>query len=64
VTRAELAANDLEMTIPRLVTTGEIHAVHDQWKTYVPTPQPAVKVGELIPIMPVQRRSGSVPARQ
>ncbi|MEV8507012.1 StsB family radical SAM/SPASM domain sactipeptide maturase [Actinoplanes sp. NPDC051475] len=64
VTRAELAANDLEMTVPRLVATGEIHAVHDQWKTYVPTPKPAIKVGELIPVMPVQRRSGNVPAHR
>ncbi|GAB1642147.1 StsB family radical SAM/SPASM domain sactipeptide maturase [Krasilnikovia sp. MM14-A1259] len=64
VTRAELAAGDQEMTVPRMVATGEVHAVFDQWKTYVRTPRPAVAVGELIPIMPVQRRSGGVPAHQ
>ncbi|MFJ8015700.1 StsB family radical SAM/SPASM domain sactipeptide maturase [Streptomyces sp. NPDC096339] len=64
VSREELARNDLEMTVPRLVSTGEVHAVHEQWKTYVPTPRPAIKVGELIPIMPVNRRLGDVPAHQ
>ncbi|MFZ3474029.1 StsB family radical SAM/SPASM domain sactipeptide maturase [Streptomyces sp. 4.24] len=66
VTRAELALKDLEMTVPRLVATGEVHEVHEQWKTYVrpPAPVPAIKVGELIPIMPVNRRLGDVPAHQ
>lgn len=64
VTRAELALGDQEMTIPRMVATGEVHAVHEQWKSYVRTPQPAIKVGELIPIMPVNRRLGDVPAHQ
>ncbi|MFJ6792987.1 StsB family radical SAM/SPASM domain sactipeptide maturase [Streptomyces sp. NPDC091268] len=64
VGRAELARKDLDMTVPRMVATGEVHAVHEQWKTYVPTPQPAIKVGELIPIMPVNRRLGDVPAHQ
>ncbi|MBT2478896.1 StsB family radical SAM/SPASM domain sactipeptide maturase [Streptomyces sp. ISL-94] len=64
VSRAELARSDLDMTVPRMVATGEVHAVHEQWKTYVPTPQPAIKVGELIPIMPVNRRLGDVPAHQ
>jgi radical SAM protein with 4Fe4S-binding SPASM domain len=64
VTRAELAEKSLDMTVPRLVATGEVHPVHEQWKTYVPTPKPAITVGELIPIMPVNRRSGVVPAHQ
>lgn len=66
VTRAELALDGAEMTIPRLVATGEVHEAHDQWKTYVrpPAPVPAIKVGELIPIMPVNRRLGDVPAHQ
>ncbi|MGX6602220.1 StsB family radical SAM/SPASM domain sactipeptide maturase [Micromonosporaceae bacterium Da 78-11] len=64
VTRAELAANDEAMTVPRLVATGEIHEVFDQWKTYTPAPRPASKAGQFIPIMPVQRRSDSVPAHQ
>jgi radical SAM protein with 4Fe4S-binding SPASM domain len=64
VTRAQLAEQDQEMTVPRLVAGGAVHAAFDQWKTYVPTPQPVIKVGQLIPIMPVPRRSDSVPAHQ
>jgi radical SAM protein with 4Fe4S-binding SPASM domain len=64
VSRAELAAKNMEMTVPRLVSTGEIHAVHDQWQTYVPTPKPAIKVGELLSITPVNRRLGVVPSHQ
>jgi radical SAM protein with 4Fe4S-binding SPASM domain len=64
VTRAELAADDQAMTIPRMVAGGAVHDVFDQWKTYVPPPSPAIRAGELIPIMPVQRSSGSVPAHQ
>lgn len=64
VTRAELAADDEAMTVPRMVVTDEVHAVFDQWKTYVRPSRPAIQVGELIPIMPVQRRSDGVPAHQ
>jgi radical SAM protein with 4Fe4S-binding SPASM domain len=66
VSRAELAAKDLEMTIPRLVSGGAVHPVFDQWKTWVATPDHAaqrkVTLGERIPIRPVQRRSDSVVA--
>ncbi|MGW3044789.1 StsB family radical SAM/SPASM domain sactipeptide maturase [Kitasatospora sp. NPDC001159] len=64
VSRAELAEQSLGMTVPRLVATGEVHPVHEQWKTYVPASKPGITVGELIPIMPVNRRSGVVPAHQ
>jgi len=64
VTRAELAEKNLEMTVPRLVADGRVHAVFDQWKTYVPTPKPAIRVGTPIPITPVNRRSESVSAHQ
>ncbi|WP_405486868.1 StsB family radical SAM/SPASM domain sactipeptide maturase [Streptomyces sp. NBC_00096] len=64
VTRAELAAGGVDMTVPRMVATGEVHVAHDQWKTWSRTPEPAIKVGELIPIMPVNRRLGDVPAHQ
>lgn len=64
VTRAELAADDQNMTVPRLVATGEQHAVFDQWKTYVPTPRPAIRPGELLSITPVNRRLPGVPAHQ
>lgn len=63
--RAELAEHSLEMTVPRLVATGEVHAVHDQWKNYVPTPRPAIKVGVPLSITPVRSgtRVGSASAR-
>jgi radical SAM protein with 4Fe4S-binding SPASM domain len=64
VTRAELAADDLVMTVPRMVATGDVHAVFEQWKTYVPTPPPVAQAGRLIPIMPIKRRPDSVPADQ
>lgn len=64
VSRAELAAADQEMTVPRMVAGGAVHEVFDQWKTYTPPPAPAIRAGELIPITPVPRRSGSVPAHQ
>jgi radical SAM protein with 4Fe4S-binding SPASM domain len=62
--RAELAAKSLEMTVPRLVSTGDVHPVYEDWKGYAPAPADAIRVGELIPIAVVQRRSESVPARQ
>ena len=55
VTRAELGRDGAEMTIPRLVATGETHPVYDDWKTYVPLSRGVIKPGELIPIMPVQK---------
>lgn len=64
VAPAELARKDLEITVPRLVANGEVHPVFEDWKTYVRTPPAPVRVGELIPIMPVRRRSGVVPANQ
>lgn len=60
VTRAELAEHSLEMTVPRLVSTGEVHAVHDQWKAYVPTPRPVITVGAPLSLTPV---NGSARAR-
>lgn len=62
VSRAELAAKHETMAVPRLVTTDEVHEVFDQWKTYTPTPRHAVKVGELLSITPVSRRSEVVPS--
>ncbi|MET8160420.1 StsB family radical SAM/SPASM domain sactipeptide maturase [Sphaerisporangium sp. NPDC005289] len=53
VGRAELAANDLEMTTPRLVAGDDVHPVFDDWKGYVPVSPGAVKVGELLSITPV-----------
>ncbi|MEV4807720.1 StsB family radical SAM/SPASM domain sactipeptide maturase [Nonomuraea sp. NPDC049421] len=56
----EIAAHDTEMTTPRLVATGEVHAVHEDWKTFVPvslpTPEPPARarVGELLPITPIR----------
>jgi radical SAM protein with 4Fe4S-binding SPASM domain len=64
VSRAELASKDLEMTIPRLVRNGEVHPVYEDWKGYTPAPRGAYRVGELIPLAPVQRSADYVPARQ
>jgi radical SAM protein with 4Fe4S-binding SPASM domain len=64
VSRADIAADDQAMTVPRMVGGGAVHEVYDQWKTYVPKPPPVIRSGELIPIMAVPRRSGSVPAHQ
>jgi radical SAM protein with 4Fe4S-binding SPASM domain len=64
VSRSELAEKDLEMTVPRLVANGAVHPVFEDWRTYVPAPPGAVAAGELIPIMPVQRRSVGVSADQ
>ncbi|HEX6499670.1 MAG TPA: StsB family radical SAM/SPASM domain sactipeptide maturase [Micromonosporaceae bacterium] len=64
ISPAELAAKNLEMTVPRLVATDDVHAVHEQWKTWVPSPQRAAKVQKLIPITPVSRRSDVVSAHQ
>ncbi|MFI5937560.1 StsB family radical SAM/SPASM domain sactipeptide maturase [Actinoplanes sp. NPDC051494] len=64
VSRAEIAAHDQEMTMPRMVSGDAVHEVHDQWRSYVPKPVPAIRPGELIPIMPVPRRSENVPAHQ
>jgi len=55
VPRAEIAEDDQEMTVPRLVATGEVHEAFDQWKTYVPTPRRVAKMNKLIPITPVRR---------
>jgi radical SAM protein with 4Fe4S-binding SPASM domain len=63
VPRAELAEHDQEMTVPRLVATGEVHPAFEQWKTYVPTPRRAAKMNKLIPLTPV-RRSDVVAAHQ
>lgn len=64
VSRAELARKDLEMTVPRLVASGDVHPVFEDWKTYVPAPRGAYAIGKLIPISPVQRSPASVPAGQ
>ncbi|MEU4380510.1 StsB family radical SAM/SPASM domain sactipeptide maturase [Micromonospora echinofusca] len=64
VSRAEIAANDEAMTVPRRVADGAVHEVYDQWKTYVAPPAPAIRAGQLIPVTPVPRRSDSVPAHQ
>ena len=53
VTRAELARDNLEMTVPRLVTGGDVHPVFEDWKTFVPAPASPVRSGELLPITPV-----------
>jgi radical SAM protein with 4Fe4S-binding SPASM domain len=63
-TRAELAADDLTMTVPRMVRDGEVHQVFEDWKTYVRATPQVVKVRELLPISPVNRRTGGVPAGQ
>ncbi|WP_051452068.1 StsB family radical SAM/SPASM domain sactipeptide maturase [Actinospica robiniae] len=68
-TRAQLAEAHLEMTVPRMVATGEVHAVHDDWQTYVPNPPaPAApsraEVGKLLPLTPVRRSTQGVPAGQ
>lgn len=68
VSRDELARNDLEMTLPRLVAGGDVHPVFEQWKTWVPTPDhPAQRnggAGKRIPIMAIQRRLDGVPTGQ
>lgn len=64
ISRAEIAANDLEMTVPRLVAGGGVHPVFEDWKTYVRPAPKAIRVGESIPIMPVRRRSSGVAANQ
>ena len=62
VGRAELARHDLEMTVPYLVADGTVHPAFEQWKTYVPTPDPAAQRirGKLLPLTPAPRRSGNV----
>ncbi|AGL17729.1 StsB family radical SAM/SPASM domain sactipeptide maturase [Actinoplanes sp. N902-109] len=64
ISRAEIAADDQAMTVPRMVAGGAVHEVFDQWKTYVPPPAPAIRPGELLPITPMPRRPDSVPAHQ
>lgn len=59
VSRAELARKDMEMTVPRLVASDEVHPVFDDWKTYVPGPR---KQGKLLRISPVQRSAVGVAA--
>lgn len=53
ISTAEIAENNLEMTIPRLVSSGRTHPVFDDWKTYTPAAPTAIRVGELIPLTPV-----------
>lgn len=60
ISRAELAAKNQEMTTPRLIASGAVHPVFDDWKTYVRAPRGAYKVGELIPITPTNRRPAGV----
>jgi radical SAM protein with 4Fe4S-binding SPASM domain len=68
--RADLAEHNLELTVPRMVATGEVHQVFEDWKTYrptatyVPTRPGSITVGEPIAITPIQRRSAGVPAHQ
>jgi radical SAM protein with 4Fe4S-binding SPASM domain len=59
VTPAEMAANDLDMTHPRLVANDQTHPVFGQWRADAPTP---VKLNKLIPITPVPRRLDGVSA--
>lgn len=61
---AEIATNDQEMTTPRLVASGDVHPVFDQWKTYVPSPRRVEKINKLLSITPVPRRSDVVAAHQ
>ncbi|MDF5759115.1 StsB family radical SAM/SPASM domain sactipeptide maturase [Spongiactinospora sp. TRM90649] len=53
VTRAELAANDLAMTTPRLVANGDQHPVYDDWTREVPPSRRVIRVGEPLSITPV-----------
>lgn len=62
ISRAELAVKNLQMTIPRLVASDDVHPVFEDWKTYVRAPRGAYKVGELIPITPTNRRPAGVAA--
>ncbi len=60
ITRAELAANDAAMTIPRLVSTDEVHQVYGDWQGYQPatravTPEALAPSPKLIPITPIKR---------
>lgn len=64
VGRAEIAAHDQEITVPRMVADGAVHAAFEQWRTYVPPPVPAIRPGELLSITPVTRRSESVAGHQ
>lgn len=48
-----IASHDQEMTVPRLVASGEQHPVFEDWKTYTPASPSAIKAGELIPLTPV-----------
>ncbi|HEU5271685.1 MAG TPA: radical SAM protein, partial [Jatrophihabitans sp.] len=64
LTRAEVAAKDLEMTVPRLVVDDEIHPVYNDWQTELPAPAVAAKPGALIPLSSVARRSADVAAHQ
>ena len=64
VSRAEIAAGDLEMTVPRMVADGAVHAAHEQWRTYLPPAVPTIRPGKLLSITPVTRRSDNVPAHQ
>jgi hypothetical protein len=61
---AEIARNDLEMVVPRMVASDEVHPVFEQWKTYVPSPQRLSKINRMLPITPLQRRPDSVAAHQ
>ncbi|MFC4533338.1 StsB family radical SAM/SPASM domain sactipeptide maturase [Sphaerisporangium dianthi] len=53
VSRADLARNDLAMSVPRLVASDDVHPVFDDWKGQAPASPRAVKVGELLSITPV-----------
>lgn len=53
VSFAGLAEAHHDMTLPRMVLSGELHEVYEDWKTFTPLHPTAVKVGEQIPITPV-----------
>jgi radical SAM protein with 4Fe4S-binding SPASM domain len=53
---AVLASNNDEMTRPRLVSGDAVHPVYEDWKSYTPPAPQAVKVRELLPISPVERK--------
>jgi radical SAM protein with 4Fe4S-binding SPASM domain len=66
VSRAELAERNLEITVPRLVATGDVHPVFEDWKTYVPAPRGTAEraAGKLIPITPIRRSPAGVSSDQ
>jgi radical SAM protein with 4Fe4S-binding SPASM domain len=66
VSRAELAERDLEITVPRLVATGEVHPVFEDWKMFVPAPRGTAEraAGKLIPITPIRRSPVGVSSDQ